>query len=370
MKILFTVEYYWPQVGGAQKVVQQVAEGLVAHGHQVDVATSEDVNRTQLMLNGVNILPFHIRGNSVKGMRGDIAGVEALLLNNKYDIIVNYAAQTWHSDITFRHLKNIRAKTVFIPCGFSGLVTPLRKLVYFFYYRKMKEYLRQYDHIILHSADYLDGQYCRRHHITNVSVIPNGTEDFNTCNQGYFKEKYRVDTPFMLLSVANHYRDKGHAFIIDAFRRLNRTDVSLVIIGNDPGGRTSCYAKCIKQQKNSSNLKLLSHVPREDVIAAYKESNAFVFGSAIECFPLVILESMANRLPFVSTDVGNVKELEGGIIVSTPAEMAATTNGLLSNLDYAENLGKTGYENWDSHYRWDIVIDNYEQCFSEIIHQQ
>ena len=40
MKILHTVEYYSPSVGGAQEVVRQVSEQLTRRGHTVTVATS------------------------------------------------------------------------------------------------------------------------------------------------------------------------------------------------------------------------------------------------------------------------------------------------------------------------------------------
>ena len=40
MKILHTVEYYAPSVGGAQEVVRQISERMVQRGHQVTVATT------------------------------------------------------------------------------------------------------------------------------------------------------------------------------------------------------------------------------------------------------------------------------------------------------------------------------------------
>ena len=41
MKILHTVEFYHPSVGGMQEVVKQLSERLVRLGHNVTVATSQ-----------------------------------------------------------------------------------------------------------------------------------------------------------------------------------------------------------------------------------------------------------------------------------------------------------------------------------------
>src|SRR6185369_6972995 len=71
MKILHTVEFYSPSVGGAQEVVRQVSEQLASRGHHVTVATTNMPARRSGMTNGVHIEAFDISGNAVRGFKGE-----------------------------------------------------------------------------------------------------------------------------------------------------------------------------------------------------------------------------------------------------------------------------------------------------------
>lgn len=66
---------------------------------------------------------------------------------------------------------------------------------------------------------------------------------------------------------------------------------------------------------------IFTFLSREDTVAAYKQSNLFLFPSNIECSPIVLFECAASKLPFLSTDVGNSIEIatwtKGGEIMPT-----------------------------------------------------
>ena len=51
LKILHCVEFYNPSVGGAQEVVKQLSEQMVAMGHQVSVATTKMSQRKNRTIN-------------------------------------------------------------------------------------------------------------------------------------------------------------------------------------------------------------------------------------------------------------------------------------------------------------------------------
>ena len=54
MRILHTVESYYPQKNGMSEVVRQISEGLVQLGHEVFVATTKCSNRVLKNFNGEN----------------------------------------------------------------------------------------------------------------------------------------------------------------------------------------------------------------------------------------------------------------------------------------------------------------------------
>ena len=55
MKILLTVELYNPHKGGAEKVVEDLAKGLVEKGHDVTVATTYMKSRKPGNVGGVKV---------------------------------------------------------------------------------------------------------------------------------------------------------------------------------------------------------------------------------------------------------------------------------------------------------------------------
>jgi hypothetical protein len=71
MKILHTVEFYHPSIGGTQEVVKQISERLVKSGHDVTIATTRLPERNARDLNGVRIEEFDVSGNAVRGLSGE-----------------------------------------------------------------------------------------------------------------------------------------------------------------------------------------------------------------------------------------------------------------------------------------------------------
>ena len=65
-----------------------------------------------------NIQEFKIKGNLVKGYRGETTNYQNFLLNNNFDIIFFNAAQQWSFDLALPILEDINQKILF-PCGFS-----------------------------------------------------------------------------------------------------------------------------------------------------------------------------------------------------------------------------------------------------------
>jgi len=372
MRILFTTEHYYPEISGVSLVVKNIAEGLFKKGDDITIATTKIASRDFEYLNGIEIIEFEITGNSVKGIKerkkGEIERYKNLLITGGYDLICQYAVQTWHTDIAYNILDDIKAKKVLIPCGYSGLALWSKKVFYWNYFRKLPFYLRKYDHIIYHSANYIDKTFGDKHGIKHYSIMPNGIDpkemQMHTIN---FREFYKIKTKYMLLNVSNHLKLKGHSFVLDAFKILNRDDVTLVIIGNKVSGLRGCYKRCAQFASNNPGVLLLDNIPREHVISAFCEADIFVFGSKVECSPLVILEAMSTGLPFISTDVGCVKEFGGGILISTPTDMAKNINKLLDDIGFRKTLSISGQNECLSNYTWDKIIHKYRDLFQKLV---
>ena len=385
MKILHTVEFYSPSVGGAQEVVRQISERLVKRGHQVTVATTNLPERKNKTINGVQVEGFDIAGNQVLGYRGDTKRYLQFLTNGNFDVMMNYAAQQWATDLSFSGLERLSYSKVLAPCGFSGLFDPQ----YAKYFREMPAIMKRYDHIVLHSDITRDAQFAREHGISQRSIIPNGAarDEFSLFLDD-FRHRYRIpsDVP-MMLTVGSHTGWKGHSLVMEAFRRAKiGKGAVLVIIGNVLGG-LGCLRKCrlhaavVNMLSRGTKRVLLLDPPREDVVAAYHSADLFVFGSKIECSPIVLFEAMAAGTPFISADVGNAREIAAwsgsGVVIPTTqghngiahakaSDMSRKIEDLLSSPSKLRALGASGLEAWNKRFNWEAIAAQYETLYQRL----
>lgn len=368
LSILHTVEFYYPHIGGSEIVVQQISERLVKRGHHVEVATTKLPERNFKELNGVKIHEFEIAGNLAYGFTGkDVQRYQDFLINHSADLMMNYAAQQWATDIAFTVMETLKNKKVNIiaPCGYSALqdARTLRWPHFSTYFNQIIPFvIPLYDAAIYHSSMYKDHEFAQLHGFQNSVIIPNGVdeEEFTKKTEIDFRAKYDIKTIYMGICVANFYREKGHDRVIEAVRQMNRKDFTLVFIGKEGDN-----LEFLKKEASGLNIIFLVNIPREDTVAAFHAADIFLLGSYVEACPLVIIEAKASKTPFVSTDVGNVKEWKGGIVCK-PEELAENANRLLDNESLRKQLSEEGYKEWREKLTWDSIVDKYEQLYLKL----
>lgn len=373
MRILHTVEFYAPSRGGAQEVVRQVSERLVARGHEVTVATTNLAARNAKQVGGVTIEGFEI------GRPGEIERYHSLLRDPSFDVVMNYAAQAWPTDAALPILPLIPAARIMAPCGFSGLYWPQWK----FYFTILPFYLRQYDRLIFHSDEYRDISFAREHGLGNFVVVPNGAaaEEFEGLETDFRARHGIASDAKLLLTVGTHTGVKGHRETIKAFRAAAIGRSVLAIIGNRPEGGAGCYESCARRARQTAwrsfgrKRVMLLDPPRAEVVSAYKAADLFVFLSNIECSPIVLFEAAAAGLPFVASDAGNAAEIArwtgaGEIIAGTRTSdglVAADIGGaaraierLLGDTDQRRAMAENGRAAWRERFTWDKIAELYE----------
>jgi glycosyltransferase involved in cell wall biosynthesis len=113
-------------------------------------------------------------------------------------------------------------------------------------------------------------------------------------------------TSRVLLSIGRLSREKGHADLVRAVARVQRSlEVVLVMVGE--GKEAASLDKLAKELGIAAKVILTGH--RNDVNAFYSIADLFVLPSHSEGSPNVLLEAMAAGRPIVTTDVGGVMEL-------------------------------------------------------------
>jgi glycosyltransferase involved in cell wall biosynthesis len=353
------VERYAPAIGGAERVVQRVAEGLAARGHEVHVLTGgarEDVQR-----GGVHVHRLPVSGNEARGIQGEGSSVLKLIASVNPDLVFNYAAQTWATDCCRELLeREERPRMVLAPCGFSGL----GKRRYQRYFASMPERLRRYDALILHSTVYQDWEFAAASGAEPMFVVPNGA-DAPVMDAAPHTE---LPAGPVAVTVGSHVVSKGHAAFARAIRTLARerpltgTIVASPRRGSDAlrGCQLTCQARARIQP-----LHIVDGTAPGAVTSSIAAADLFLFTSRVECAPLVILEAMAAGTPWVSYDVGNVSELAGGVVAANFQELVDAAREILDGR--RPELGPTGQQAWEANHRWEKIIPRYESVFNEVL---
>lgn len=384
MKILHTVEFYHPSVGGMQEVVKQLSERLISLGHEVTVATTRLPERKFNIINGVQIIDFEVSGNLANGLRGDVDEYQQFLKQSSFDIVTNFAAQQWATDVAITMLGEISGKKVFVPTGFSELYNP----TFNDYFEGMKNWLHQYDMNVFLSDNYRDINFARDCGVTKATVIPNGASEVEFLASGSCDLREKLDVShddFMVLHVGSHTGKKGHAAAMNIFAGAKINKARLIIIANDyPGG---CGLSCqLRAKFYNSKFKIfgidkrivVTSLLREDTVAAYKTSDLFLFPSEIECSPLVLFECMASKTPFLSTDVGNSKEIAlwsgGGHILPTIVDKNGYSHAdeslsqklvfdLWKDNKKRVRMADAGFASWRERFTWEEIARKYEDLY-------
>jgi glycosyltransferase involved in cell wall biosynthesis len=371
MRLLFCCEWYHPNRGGVQEVMRQIAERMAAAGHQVIVATGYLPERAFEVLNGVEVRQFKVSGNLLDGMTGEVERYREFVVGAPVDAILIKAAQQWTFDALWPVLDRVKARKVFIPCGFSGLFLPR----YADYFARLPAVLRNFDHLIFYAQSYRDIDFARRNGLTQLTVVPNGASEaeFEQLPDPQFRRRLGIgEDDFVFLTVGSPIAAKGHREIVEGYARLDTggRPTTLILNGRWPGSgegregpenaepqaaprrRLSALLRqslrAVRQQgfsrlgarlagaarraRTERSLRrwiaranaqpgkrvLCTNLPRPDLVQAHMAADLFVFASTIEYSPLVLFEAAAAGTPFLSVPVGNAEEIAawtgGGVI--------------------------------------------------------
>ncbi len=387
MRILHTVEFYWPHVSGAGEVVREISERLAARGHDVTVATSAVAERASLEHAGVRIAQFPLTGNLAGGFRGDTNAYLDFLRAADVDVMMNYALQEWAADLALLVAPELRYGRIMATCGLSGLHVAMFES----YFRYLHFHLRHYDRLVFHSAVYRDAEYARLHALTNTTVIPNAVrrEEFAVAPRGGFRPRHGIrDDAFVVLMVANYTGGKGQESALEIIARADIGPATLLLVGRnlvDARPVDEVLAAPIGSLVGTSGgakTAVCLALPREEVIEAFFAADLFLFPSQIECSPLVLFETAAAGVPFIATDVGNSREIaewtgagliapghlhETGYTFVDIDKAARMVEELFHASDRRRAMGARGRQAVLERYTWDKIVDQYEALYREIV---
>lgn len=125
------------------------------------------------------------------------------------------------------------------------------------------------------------------------------------------KEKYGLlQSYFIYVSRIEHPR-KNHVNLVAAFERFKeryKTDHALVLVGADWIG-SSVVKERIARSPHQKDIRLLGHIPIQDLHLPYSASDLVIFPSLYEGFGFPLLEAMACGVPVICSNTSSLAEL-------------------------------------------------------------
>jgi glycosyltransferase involved in cell wall biosynthesis len=377
MLILQTAHTFAPEVNGVSEVVQQLSKRLAWRGHEIHVATAATANApAEEVMDAVTVHRFGVRGNLVFGIGGDAEGYVRFVRSHPWDVVVMHCGQIWSTDSLLPVLPALQSKKLFVAHGLSAFSDPR----YASYFPVLAEAVKYVDAFVGLSPLTEENDFARRFDLVMPRLIPNGVaiENFRGEALG-LRKKWHIGARPWLLSVGNHVPQKGHNnffALLHNFRRHRPEVIGTIIGGNhaaakwrlgELGINGGCWYRCHMRSISSPNLQLRSGVPRLEVISAFQEADLTVVTSNWEASPLIVLESMAAGTPWVSFDVGCVRNHAGGMVVGSVPEMAKTVLDLLDDPARRRQLGHEGRAQIVRSHDWELITDQYERLFHGLV---
>lgn len=365
MKLVLCCNHSWPHIGGTEKVVRQISTSMSEkYGHDVFV-----ISRSLLkpIKDGkISMIPCS------RDPLSFLKQIQALKPDHTF--VYSDCFSFWPTIVD--NAEKIPGRKSIALVGMNYMLSHRNV---FNIFRDKKDQFR----IVTHSDNYQDYKDCTYYNLP-VTVINNGINlpEFSKEVSNPLPENLKDKK--IILCVSNFFPGKGQDHFIEVANRLSRKrdDFVVVFISSTVN---FFYAQVLRNKvegllkKASFPFLFLKDIDRDQVIRYFLSSSVFAFPTQKEVAPVVVLESMASKLPWVSMPVGNTRLLKGGFLVPYSTKdkdgyalyneqsYDVFTNHLyniLENDDLRKTLGEEGYYQIANEYNWEKIEAQYNDLFS------
>ncbi len=316
MKILLIVDYYYPNVGGAETLYQKLAESLAAK-HEVVVLTQQISGaQSEEVLNGVRIVRIATWHRALFPYQAFKA---ALSLLDGVDII---QAATYSAAVLAARLRSFtKAKVVLIVHEYLAkrwLSLGLAGLSAFFYERYVFSF--SFDHYVAVSQSTKRQLLARGIGDDQVTVITNGIDSQLFVSQrapeGLRASLGISDQAKLFLFAGRPGVTKGGELLISAWQQaqLPSDAVLLLILGSEPLGKRRKLV-ALAARGVAHTIKIIDSVERSLLPQYLAMADVITVPSLTEGFGFFAAEACAMHLPIVITPVDALPEVVSGRVI-------------------------------------------------------
>ena len=203
----------------------------------------------------------------------------------------------------------------------------------------------------------------------NVRIIPFGVD-----TKKFAPAQRQQNIRPTILFLANLLKRKGLRFLLEAMPLIKEEvpNVRLDVVGGGPGEQYfKTLADCLGV---TSEVSFEGPVSHDETVKWFQQCDLYCLPSLGEPFGVSVLEAMACGKPVVVTDAGGIPSFvengRGGYLVPLrdPASLAEAAIKILKNDSLAAQMGKHNRELCIRKYDWEIIVDQIESVYEEVVH--
>ena len=311
MKILFILENYYPNIGGVETLFKSLAEQLVKNNHKITILTNQfdsSLSKNENM-DGVQItrVPFKNRY-----LFTFFAWFKAFKLARHHDLIhttsYNAGIPAFISGLLSRKKVLITFHEVWGKLWFD--LPFMSKFSLFFHYMFERFLLLLPFH-----------KFIAVSHSTKTNLIKAGIKEhkiemiYNGIDYNEFQTmEKRPSEKFVFTYFGRLGISKGLDILINAFALLkDKSNVSLkLILPKQPESFLDTLKKLIQQNDLNEIVTILHELPEKKLKEEIQQSDAVVIPSYSEGFCFTAVETMALKVPIITSGRGALEEVTSG----------------------------------------------------------
>ncbi|MAT16326.1 MAG: glycosyltransferase [Planctomyces sp.] len=362
MNICMLTDTFFPNVGGAEMVLDHLSRELVNLGDKV-VVMAPRAKAAYKDNAPYEVVRYRKPFSKHLGLRLLLPRLMKLHRRCRFDVIHCHAAYPpAYVALAFSKLTGI--PVVVRPHG-SDILPGERMRKHPRIEERIRGTLRQVDAIIA-QGDYL------REEIGKLDVP---YEKIHVIHNGVSLEEFAAGEPYphsvpYCLTLGNLSHRKGFDLLVRAYAELSEPAFDLIIAGTGP--EEDVLRSLINELGLSKRIHLVGHVSGQEKVSLYRSAQFFVCPSRREPFANVILEALASGLPVVATAVGGNRQLviqdQHGLL--SPAD---DISGLAANLDRCMgepallDRYRIAVREFIAEFDWPIVAKRYRALYEQVI---
>ena len=379
-KILIFAGYFYPHLGGSERIIYELSKRLVKRGYEIDIITCNVENVLGYEeLDGICIyrLPsWNILGATYPIPKPTLTTLKILweLLRKKHDLIntqIRFMATSFLG-LVFAEIKRIPLVHTEHSAKHSVVSSKVVDLT-----------SKTYDHIIgtliVKSAWKNIGNsnatcdFLRHLGAKNPIVIHNGidTTIFRKKNSN-LRGELNLENSIVITFVGRLIYAKGVHDLISVFADIERefSNLKLLIVGYGPYKQE---LEKLAEKVCKEKILFLGQKNREEIVEILSVTDIFVNPSYSEGLPTSVMEAAAIGIPVIATDVGGTRKIienyKTGLIV--PPGDTKLLKGkifeLIKDKNLRRDLGDNAYNVFKDKFDWDRIVKEYENVFEEVV---